>query len=159
MAKLSRWSLGLALVLAVCIGTLSWTGFMLVKLWDTNARLHAEVNSLKSSQVMLMVPDEQAQQLSDWLGANPQRVEELINMARKGERLNVEIEAETPALKQHSEGGADEQPNIRDDNAQPQVGDNRAPSTAITIESVDAQGIKVIRLPHGGIRVTTREDN
>ena len=159
MAKFSRLSLTLALMLAVCIGGLSWTGFMLIKLWDTNARLQAEVTSLKSSQVMLMVPDEQAQQLSDWLGANPQQVEELINMARQGERLNVAIDAQLPALQQLPQAEPGQQPDNRADSSQPPVVDSGAASTAITLESVDAQGIKVIRLPHGGIRVTTREDN
>ncbi|MCF1426687.1 MAG: hypothetical protein LPD71_05545 [Shewanella sp.] len=159
MAKFSRLSLILALMLAVCIGGLSWTGFMLIKLWDTNARLQAEVTSLKSSQVMLMVPNEQAQQLSDWLGANPQRVEEVINMARQGERLNVEIDAQLPALQQLPQAEPGQQPDNRADSRQPLVVDSRAASAVITLESVDAQGIKVIRLPHGGIRVTTREDN
>ena len=157
MIKLSWGTLLLVLALALSIGGLSWTGFMLVKQWDVNNKLRSQVAELKASQVMLMVPDDQAQQLSDWLGKNPDQVDELIDMARQKESLSVEIEPDTDIIL----AGENQSDSSVTSQIPPQgeVSVQRVSGQGDTLESVNDKGIKVIRLPHGGIRVTTREDN
>ncbi|MCL1036519.1 hypothetical protein L2750_05050 [Shewanella submarina] len=156
MVKLSPVILLLVLALAISIGCLTWTGFMLVKQWDVNNKLQAEVTELKASQVMLMVPDNQAQQLSDWLGRNPEQVDELLEMARDRESLSVEIEGDTKA---EPSVGADETVTPAQTSVTSETSSQQQPAQGVTVESVNDQGIKIIRLPHGGIRVTTRDDN
>lgn len=158
MVKPSATTLALALALALSIGGLSWSGFMLVKQWQVNKALSAEVAELKASQVMLMVPDNQAQQLSDWLGDNPEQVDELIRMARESEQLQVEVEGDF-----EPSPGFEHKPIVAEPaplKPQPQSGKATGElQSAVSVESVSEQGVKIIRLPHGGIRVTTREDN
>ncbi len=156
MVKLSPVTLLLVLALAICIGCLTWTGFMLVKQWDVNNKLQAEVTELKASQVMLMVPDDQAQQLSDWLGRNPEQVDELLEMARDKESLSVEIEGATNA---DSRAAVAETVTPAQTPLRPEAALQQPSAQGVTVESVNDQGIKIIRLPHGGIRVTTRDDN
>ncbi|MCL1139613.1 hypothetical protein [Shewanella pneumatophori] len=174
-----------------------------------NKLLSAEVTELKNSQVLLMVPDEQAAVMADWMANNPQFVQSFVEKARKGESTVLPI---GPGVSKNSanNSGATERNNHAAQassqrqaqpkkQAQEQVEDQVVlqsklsnqevlqpntnvakpntekvstvsvksnaglrnvrqdePSKAVTVvESED--GVKLIRLPHGGVRVTTRE--
>jgi hypothetical protein len=100
--------------------------------------LNEEVSQLKQSQVLLMVPDDQAVVIADWLEKHPKQTNALIDMfatAPIKEGLQVEDEAVKfkPTPQQHEK------------------------NSVLVSETED--GVKVIKLPHGGIRVTTRDES
>lgn len=99
------------------------------KLKDRNAELAA-------SQVLLMVPDSQAEALAQWLESHPRETERLLKQ--------VEIKA--------NEGDG-----VREDNSQEAGSIPRSLVPEVISENSD--GVKVIALPNGGIRVTTRDEN
>jgi hypothetical protein len=99
-----------------------------------NDLLRLDVKRLKDSQVLLMVPDEHAAAIAHWLESNPKQTQSFINMATKPSKR---MQATTP------------EQTIIESIAEP-TGDE------LVSESED--GVKVIKLPHGGIRVTTRDE-
>ncbi len=104
----------------------------------TNRELSQQIAQLKASQVLLMVPDEQAADIAAWLRTHPESTQALVQKAANGEAVTLSLGPGTTAKNnQHSQ--PQEPPNIQ------------------TVEN--EQGVKVIPLPHGGIRITTRESD
>jgi hypothetical protein len=85
--------------------------------------LQQDVARLTASQVLLMVPEEQAANIADWLTMHPEQTQAIIVD-------KVKFDIDTPAKWKDQE----------------------------IVMSENDQGVKVIRLPNGGIRVTTRDD-
>ncbi|MCK8043325.1 hypothetical protein MSG37_00360 [Shewanella sp. 1CM18E] len=174
-----------------------------------NKLLTAEVAELKNSQVLLMVPDEQAAVMADWMANNPQFVQSFVEKARKGESTVLPIgpgvgnnsanissvtEPNNHAAQAYAQRQTQPQKQVRQqveeqtvlpsnlsEQKVPQPNTNLAkpysekastvsvesnaviknakhepPSKAVTVEESE-DGVKLIRLPHGGVRVTTRE--
>ncbi|WP_227006708.1 membrane anchored protein in chemotaxis locus [Shewanella donghaensis] len=99
--------------------------------------LQFQVEQLKSSQVLLMVPDDQAADIAAWLTKHPDKTKALAQKAANGEQITLTLG--------------------------PGVSSNTNEVSPPMLETVNdtvienTQGVKVIPLPHGGIRVTTRE--
>ena len=110
------------------------------------ANLEAKNRELAASQVLLMVPDDQAEALAAWLESHPQQTEQLLKRvetkANDGTKPSSATKADGP---------------LKPDAAVP---NQEALPDALVPEviSENDDGVKVIVLPHGGIRVTTRED-
>ncbi len=136
MAKgVSRIVLGLSLFVATVLSLVF--GSLYLESRYKLALLKDEVHRLQQSQVLLMVPDEQAAVIADWLEQHPKQTHALIDMF-----------SQTPV----KETSNDHKPvKVRDI--------SRTPEKNSVIVSETEDGVKVIKLPHGGIRVTTREDS
>lgn len=169
------------------------------ELRQKNALLLLEVDRLKQSQVLLMVPDDQAQAVANWMAQHPEATQTLLSKAKPGEQVTLEV---GPGVDSEQETATDISPlmlqtetlagdlstdrQIPDKNMAPHqitqqeqngktisstvnelslLEDNQASlkSNAVLSKeatlSENADGVKVISLPHGGIRVTTRENN
>lgn len=142
-----------------------------------NSLLQADVKRLESTQVLLMVPDEQAEAIATWLASHPDQTKAMLQLASPGEQKAVAI---GPVLVQHSLppllGEQDAEIHTAKEITNPESSipqqlqapehDIKAASQAIApknsamlpvVISENAEGVKVISLPNGGIRVTTRE--
>ena len=144
----------------VCVGTLY------LDLRHKNQKLKKEIAKLEATQVLLMVPDEQAKALADWLAANPAQAMALLKQAKPGEQTSVSlIPSVGPDLQPDSNlPSADNVNLVKSTEANNVVSDSKtqvepktSPSTPVVL-SENADGVKVIELPHGGIRVTTRDE-
>ncbi|MBW8185183.1 hypothetical protein [Shewanella nanhaiensis] len=172
-----------------------------------NELLVLEVQRLESSQVLLMVPDEQAEVVAKWMSENPEATKALLEQAKPKQEVKVSVGpgvvdsvVNTPAFDKNSKTAALEMSDEHVDEAQfvsenlPQ--EKRTENTIDDMSEVlpkpkeavvpfqetiknkistdkgdesrlvaprtiseDEQGVKVIVLPHGGIRVTTREND
>jgi hypothetical protein len=99
-----------------------------------NDLLRLDVKRLENSQVLLMVPDEHAAAIAHWLESNPKQTQSFINMATKpSKKVATTIPEQT-------------------------VKDSITESAGDKLVSESEDGVKVIKLPHGGIRVTTRDE-
>ncbi len=98
-----------------------------------NRELKKQVETLKASQVLLMVPDEQADALSEWLNSHPESIETLLKQKKD----------DKPELPQNVEPKNMKSVDIKNSQAQLSFG---------------SEEIKTYKLPHGGIRVTTRKE-
>ncbi|WP_335903852.1 membrane anchored protein in chemotaxis locus [Shewanella algae] len=143
-----RLALFLFVVALVVVAALYWD------LRQKNRQLSEKVAQLESSQVLLMVPDEQAAIIADWMSRHPQQTASLLDVIRPKVTSGTGPEALTSANLSVSPGD---------------ISPERAPGEAGAAVPLPAQtedtrvtelenGVKVIRLPHGGIRVTTREE-
>ncbi len=164
-------------LLLVCSFT---TGLLYLELRHKNALLEEKIAELEKSQVLLMVPDEQAQALADWMESNPEFTQSLLKQAEPGAEVRVQIgpeEAEAPEAIALT--ATEVQPNLSPllpmEDAEQASNEIKAPQKVVSAAnngdqdsqtppqavklSENKDGVKVISLPHGGIRVTTREDN
>ncbi|BCV57484.1 membrane anchored protein in chemotaxis locus [Shewanella algae] len=143
-----RLALFLFLVALVVVAALYWD------LRQKNRQLSEKVAQLESSQVLLMVPDEQAAIIADWMSRHPQQTASLLDVIRPKVTSGTGPEALTSANLSVPSGD---------------ISPERTPGEAGAAVPLPAQtedtrvtelenGVKVIRLPHGGIRVTTREE-
>ncbi|QSX39663.1 membrane anchored protein in chemotaxis locus [Shewanella cyperi] len=117
-----------------------------------NRVLQQEIQRLQNSQVLLMVPDAQAEAIAEWLSRHPDATDVIIRDARKQQQQD-------PAA------GTSSQPQeqlplspLKPVSDLPHTDEPDAPSLQPVVVSESADGVKVINLPHGGIRVTTREE-
>ncbi|MEZ8185164.1 membrane anchored protein in chemotaxis locus [Shewanella sp. 5S214] len=106
--------------------------------------LKQDVARLTDSQVLLMVPEEQAANIANWLTQHPEQTQAIVASAGQEQAKSVlfgpgALDDDQPTKHKHPEVVSE--------------GNNQE-----IIVSEDAQGVKVIRLPNGGIRVTTRDD-
>lgn len=183
-----------------------------------NELLLLDVERLQQSQVLLMVPDEQAQALATWMAQHPEATQALVSQVKQGEKVTLEVgpgvnsaDVQTasaiasplalvdqsntqvsvsknlpPLLLAHTpldpaqtqiakaSDGSHQPPQERVEQAISLIANDLSlddfsekpsklvktmPKLKAATLSVDEDGVKVIRLPHGGIRVTTRENN
>ncbi|QDE31913.1 MULTISPECIES: membrane anchored protein in chemotaxis locus [Shewanella] len=110
--------------------------------------LEQDVLRLTASQVLLMVPEDQAANIAHWLTQHPEQTQAMISSARKDQTQSVLLGP--GALDSESLTEVDNTKNDTDASAELKRQD--------VIVSENAQGVKVIRLSNGGIRVTTRDD-
>ncbi|MFV7666746.1 membrane anchored protein in chemotaxis locus [Shewanella algae] len=143
-----RLALFLFLVALVVVAALYWD------LRQKNRQLSEKVAQLESSQVLLMVPDEQAAIIADWMSSHPQQTASLLDVIRPKVTSGTEPEAQTSTKLSVSPG------DISPERTRGEAG----ATVPLPAQTEDARvtelenGVKVIRLPHGGIRVTTREE-
>ncbi|MDL2195625.1 membrane anchored protein in chemotaxis locus [Shewanella algae] len=143
-----RLALFLFLVALVVVAALYWD------LRQKNRQLSEKVAQLESSQVLLMVPDEQAAIIADWMSRHPQQTASLLDVIRPKVTSGTEPEAQTSTKLSVPPG-----------DISPERTPGEAGATALLPAQIEdarvtelENGVKVIRLPHGGIRVTTREE-
>ncbi len=194
--------------------------------WESrqkNKLLLGEIEQLKQTQVLLMVPDDQAQAVANWMSQHPEATQTLLSQAKSGEQITLEVgpgatsaditnsqvahsemiitdtdssvlelstnqgnssrvedtkpysdnNLQVPvSLVRDSAGNAllpdDQQSdklNHANENVMP-IGEPNKVSSNLDEQTLQSStlseskdGVKVISLPHGGIRVTTRENN
>ena len=214
--KLSTSSLLIIFLLSLAVFVLS---SLYLETRHKNELLLLDVERLQQSQVLLMVPDEQAQALATWMAQHPEATQALVSQVKQGEKVTLEVgpgvnttdvktasaiasplalvdEGNTqvsvplalehvpvalapldPApLKQSAKpsDGTHKLPQVRVEQAISLIANDLSlddvsetlsnvaetmPKAKAATLSVDEDGVKVISLPHGGIRVTTREIN
>ena len=140
-----RLALFLFFILLILVTALYWD------LRQKNRQLSEQVIQLESSQVLLMVPDEQAAIIADWMSRHPQQTASLLDVIKPKVASGIDV---TTAVSPHTQtsqtlvsGEVIKAGDVADTEIPQQV-----PETELE------NGVKVIRLPHGGIRVTTREE-
>ncbi|MGL5393092.1 MAG: membrane anchored protein in chemotaxis locus [Shewanella sp.] len=112
------------------------------------ALLKEEVTRLEASQVLLMVPEQHADAIASWLTEHPEQTQLMLESAASAGQRSL-VFAPDALAQSHINGGA----NARVNTPQSNTGELHAVPIVI---SESAEGVKVIRLPDGGIRVTTR---
>lgn len=147
----------------VCLGALSLDYHRKINL------LRDEVKRLESTQVLLMVPDEQAEAIATWLASHPDQTKAMLKLASPGEQKAVTLGPETltapednipPLLDKALDKSLDkssEQNQTQTPLMPEQSNTINSTGTVPVIISENADGVKIISLPNGGIRVTTRE--
>ncbi|MFV0595776.1 membrane anchored protein in chemotaxis locus [Shewanella sp.] len=137
--------------------------------------LRDDVKRLESTQVLLMVPDEQAQAIATWLASHPDQTKAMLKLASPGEQKAVTLGPETfsapetkipPTLEKPADDKQSQQQTAVDpvpESLRPETSSvlstaaKSQPNNVPVVISENADGVKVISLPNGGIRVTTRE--
>lgn len=143
-----------------------------------NSLLQADIKRLESTQVLLMVPDEQAEAIATWLASHPDQTKAMLQLAAPGEQKAVAIgpepvqnsippllgkpdtEIDTAKEKTNLESSISKQLQAPEKEVKA-VSQTIAPQNAEMLPVViseNADGVKVISLPNGGIRVTTRKE-
>lgn len=143
----------------VCLGALSLDYHRKISL------LRDEVKRLESTQVLLMVPDEQAEAIATWLASHPDQTKAMLKLASPGEQKAVTLGPETltapedniPPLLDKALDKSSEQNQTQTPLMPEQSNTTNSTGTVPVIISENADGVKIISLPNGGIRVTTRE--
>ncbi len=129
--------------------------------------LEDAVTRLESSQILLMVPDAQADAIAGWLTSHPEQTQALLTSAKPGLQNTVTLVPQQAIAPLSDDIMTGQNKAELDSETLEQTGLARAEvplkgmgkADESTVISVDADGVKVIRLPSGGIRVTTREHN
>lgn len=129
--------------------------------------LEDAVTRLESSQILLMVPDAQADAIAGWLISHPEQTQALLTSAKPGQQNTVTLAPQqvTAPLSNDIITGQNKAELSREMLEPAGQAHPKLPSKGMgkadvsSVISVDADGVKVIRLPSGGIRVTTREHN
>ncbi|RTR32554.1 hypothetical protein [Shewanella atlantica] len=182
-----------------------------------NELLLSEVERLQSSQVLLMVPDEQAEVVAKWMAEHPKATQALLSHAKPQQEVKVTVgpgvdvseagahktsqdkprtaaqtdqddivvpesiarftnkNIEEPAtdgnsinevtdLSSLSSEESSDVPDIQlaSDGIKSEADGSKVEKELVAVPltiSENEDGVKVISLPHGGIRVTTRENN
>ncbi|MGX9459951.1 hypothetical protein ACWXWU_01740 [Shewanella sp. A14] len=109
--------------------------------------LEQNVERLTASQVLLMVPEDQADNIANWLTQHPEQTQTIIASAdnqSKSVLLGPGVMANSPFT------------DI--DKVNDSINDPSMQKKQEVVISENDQGVKVIRLPSGGIRVTTRDE-
>lgn len=135
------------------LATVAWTFF------DKSRKLQRQVTNLQASQVMLMVPEEQAATIASWMQQHPQQTASLLD-----------------AVKPVAEGTMTQQQALRAEQQQPlnnrlQSGEasslkpktNKQQGDATPIQqdakpkASNIDGMTVVPTEHGGVIITTRD--
>ncbi|MCE9680039.1 membrane anchored protein in chemotaxis locus [Shewanella sp. AS1] len=127
------------------------TGLLYLEQRHEVSVLKEKVSKLQSSQVLLMVPDEQAKALASWLEAHPEAAANLIKQAKPGRQTKVVID---PDSTKGSSPSGDNRIASSKGAVNPEAADKDLSSVTI---SEDEMGVKIIRLANGGVLVTTRD--
>jgi hypothetical protein len=181
----STFSIVVILLLSVAVFTLS---SLYLETRHKNDLLVLEVERLEKTQVLLMVPDDQAEVVAKWMSENPDVTENILNQAKPQQEVKVSV---GPGNEEHADSAdyieqinkltekvamlEQVKVNSAEDKLIEQSSEHNIPlnisvqpaeipdvkvikndSKAQTVSESD-QGVKVIALPHGGIRVTTRD--
>lgn len=187
----STFSIVVILLLSVAV-------FVLASLYletrHKNKLLVLEVERLEGTQVLLMVPDEQAEVVAKWMSENPEATKAILTQAKPQQKVNVsvgpgnEAQADKASLIDNTEQINKRIDNVemldqasanlieteliekgKEENTQNNLGITSSEATEVNVSpnaknianartvSENDEGVKVIVLPHGGIRVTTRE--
>ena len=217
--KLSTSSVLIIFLLSLAVFVLS---SLYLEARHKNELLLLDVERLQQSQVLLMVPDEQAQALATWMAQHPEATQALVSQVKQGEKVTLEVgpgvnttdvqtasavasplalvdEGNTQVsvplaledvplqhvplapvdpvplkLSAEPSDGTHKQPQVRVEQAISLIANDLSlddisetlsnvaetmPKAKASTLSVDEDGVKVISLPHGGIRVTTRDNN
>ncbi|MBR9727348.1 membrane anchored protein in chemotaxis locus [Shewanella intestini] len=132
----------LLIVISIVLGSLY------VDAAKKNKRLKLDVERLTNSQILLMVPDEQAVDIANWMSSHPQQTQSFVKKAQSEHVSSVVVNDESQTKKVSAQSSAESTKST-------EISTKFNNKTVVLSENED--GVKVIHLPHGGIRVTTRE--
>ncbi|MFT5789964.1 MAG: hypothetical protein ACI8SJ_002087 [Shewanella sp.] len=211
-------TVSLLLIFLLCIAVFA-LGSLYLELRYKHQLLVGEVTELKNSQILFMVPDEQAEVMAQWMANNPIFVQSYAERARKGEITTMPLGDGRAESVAHSESVVSNNGAVRINTATTQLGalniakqiiqevtantigerasdsdrvatnitkdrvavDIKGETPSLAIIDADSKGaevilndpqqtlpvkakrvtttedgVKLISLPHGGIRITTR---
>ncbi|MCL1123863.1 hypothetical protein [Shewanella surugensis] len=132
--------------------------------WQKNNRLNKQVHDLQQSQILLSVPKEQASVIAHWMNAHPEYVEAMVSQAQVEQALQLEDSTSITSVPIASKESMIEKLGINVTVMNKAVM-NKSAMTHHTIKPAiqssrviaeSEEGVKIIALPHGGIRITTR---
>ncbi|WP_242620303.1 membrane anchored protein in chemotaxis locus [Shewanella maritima] len=155
MAKAKSYNPLLLLISSLLIIALLVVLMLYLNAAKLNKAQQLEIEELKASQILLMVPDEQAQEIATWMANHPEQTKAFIEMAKSSPEQKATVGSATPPSTQQQttepeQGATTEKQSNDASNA------NRHSAQQVVV-SENEDGVKVISLPNGGIRVTTRE--
>ncbi|MGL4475294.1 MAG: hypothetical protein ACRCT7_12725 [Shewanella sp.] len=148
--------------------------------WQIRQLLTQDVQRLQATQTLIVVGNEQAQDFATWLNNNPEQIQTLLaaqdvdsasaepTLAKKPEttpEANVAVNLVASLDANSTTNHSDEQTSalgkqaLTKHEAPLRQTILASPATHSVELSEDEHGVKVLLLPHGGIRVTTRQDN
>ncbi|MDP5144938.1 membrane anchored protein in chemotaxis locus [Shewanella sp. ULN5] len=154
--KFNRGSVGINLILFLLLMAVVVFSSLYIDVLKKNDLLKADIKRLESSQVLLMVPDEQAADIANWLTQHPEQTETIIEFAGRDKQSvddKIDIDNAPKSVLLSPQPHVD---NLAETNIQSPDNTSEKISEDVLV-SENEHGVKVIRLPHGGIRVTTRE--
>lgn len=177
-SRKAQISINILLIMVLMGIAIVFLGALIFDYHRKNIKLHADVKRLEASQVVLMVPDEQAQVIADWLATHPEQTKAMLKMAAPGEHKSVTLGPDMPETdKEYIPPLLEKVPDTDKQQSSPQQFIDPSASSRLQNEaalaaefrqqsvnvpvviSENADGVKVISLPSGGIRVTTREED
>lgn len=133
-----------------------------------------EVAQLKASQILFMVPDAQAEVMANWMVQNPTFVQPFAEQAREGQVTTMSIgdsraENSSEQVNEHDSVATKMAADIGIKNKVLAINTVKIKDPSVVLEdtpvtfpkkvqkvSVAEDGVKLISLPDGGIRITTR---
>lgn len=154
-SKYYRGSVGISLMLFLLMLAVIVLSSLYFDTLKKNDLLKADVERLTASQVLLMVPDEQAAEIANWLAQHPDQTETIIEFAGSEKSGTYGKVGENPRQQSVLLGPQIATEVSTTESSENQMDQDNPPTDVLVSENAD--GVKVIRLPHGGIRVTTRE--
>ncbi|MGB0894787.1 MAG: hypothetical protein ACPGUD_10295 [Parashewanella sp.] len=118
-----------------------------VELYKQNQILAKQVKKLTASQVLLMVPDEHSEQLKEWLASHPESIDSLLKQGQLStEKFDGSVHRQALKINKSQQQTVSHKQTVKP-NTKATIGDNGFKDEKINVQ----------QLPHGGIRVTTRE--
>ncbi|MGL4835270.1 MAG: membrane anchored protein in chemotaxis locus [Shewanella sp.] len=125
------------------------------------ALLKAEVKHLEASQVLLMVPEQHAEAIATWLTQHPEQTQLMLAASAQSQVNSDSIAPRSvilapDAVKNSAPPLALAAAPASATGSVEQTSAKAGPHAVPIVISENADGVKVIRLPEGGIRVTTR---
>ncbi|KFZ36880.1 hypothetical protein HR45_13845 [Shewanella mangrovi] len=147
-----RLTIFLLVVASMALATAAW------RFYSQNQQLQQQVDKLQDSQVMLMVPKEQAELIANWMQLHPEQVASLLQAVKpvsKGQMTQQQaLDSDNPDTRNNTT----REP-ITNQLSEAETADNEAQvltGDALSTIGNIAQGVNVVSLEHGGIIITTR---
>ncbi|MBM7073909.1 hypothetical protein JQC92_18035 [Shewanella sp. 202IG2-18] len=137
MASTSSGGIYLKLALFLLTTAFLSVSALYFDLRNKNSKLKNEAKSLRESQILLMVPDEQSDALSEWLKSHPESIDSLLEQKKRNDMNNQDVVQPKPTSSEKKIERTKVQASVTD---------------------FGSKDIKTYKLPHGGIRVTTRQE-
>ena len=129
-----------------------------VDVYRKNKQLLLDVKRLESTQVLLMVPDDQAAEIAQWLETHPDQTQAIIKMSKQSNIDDTHLTSKVAPVEPKTTDS--DVTSITTDSSNHDNSNNNDNNVSTpVIVSENENGVKVIKLPHGGIIVTTRDDN
>ncbi|QSX32702.1 hypothetical protein JYB87_13220 [Shewanella avicenniae] len=144
----------LLVVVLMSFATATW------HFYDLSQKLKTRVDELASSQVMLMVPKEQAGVIANWMQQHPEQIASLldvVNPVSQGKMTEQQaLEKENNKVSEQKEPTNTSPVAPKPLPTEPLKQDTDSKPVAAKVE-LTSKGVKVVPLEHGGIIITTRK--
>ena len=143
----------LLIVLVLALATIAWQYF------DKSRKLQQQVAKLQASQVMLMVPKEQAATIANWMQQHPQQTASLLDVIKPiaegtmSQQQALQAEKSTSLENRLPSGQA----SLLKPPAKQTQGERDAAKQDAKPKASEIDGMTVVPTEHGGVIITTRD--